>query len=247
MDLDDIKQRYKVLPLWARLTVAGIIGLIPGIYVLMDEGDGLDARRMTAETEENAARTEFEKARENKANLPKLEEQLAFTEEQLAKAKKRLPDSYRIEDILQKAATIAKDTGVKLNGFIPQDETQHCDKARYIERPIKTEVEGRYSELVTFFDRIVHLDGSIFVQRIQMNRTELEENKLTNPFQNQDGRSEQKKTPFQLAREARQNVRIKASFDITIFRGISDGEGCDAPQNAQDPAATANQAATAKG
>ncbi len=220
MDLEELKERYKMLPMWARLLVAALIGLIPGGLIYYDEGDTLQAQLVTSQGNEEGARAKFEEARRQKANLPQLEEQLEFTDQQLTKAKKRLPDSYRIEDVLQKTATIAKEVGVRMAKFDPGAEIPHRDSYRYVEMPIKTELSGRFAEVVAFFDRVVHLESSIFLQRIVLERAKLTASG-DNEVRSVDTNG---KTPFQIAKESRQDLKIKATFDLVIFRGMSEAE-----------------------
>ena len=214
MELEELKEHYKVLPMWSRLLVAVVIGLAPGAYVYYDQGQTLQDNLAAVQMQEDGARTKFEKARRQKANLPKLEEQLSFTQEQLAKAKRKLPDSYRIEDVLEKAATIAKETGVGLLRFDAGDEIPHNETYHYVELPIVTEVQGRFAQLASYFDRIVHLDGSIFLRHIELVRAK-----------NQTvSQSNRRKSAYQLAKEARQNLRLKATFELVVYRGMSDAE-----------------------
>ncbi len=217
MDFEELKERYKMLPLWARFLIAGIIGLLPGAYIYYDEGDALQAQLDEVGSKESEAREKFEQSRQQKANLPKLEEEMAFTEEQLLKAKKKLPDTYRIEEILQTAATIAKEVGVKLVIFDPLDEIQHPDGYKYVELPIKTEIQGRFGQIASFFDRIVHLETSIFVRRLEIARVPLQN--LTAALATAPA-----KTEFQIARESRQNLRLTATFELVVFRGMSKEE-----------------------
>ncbi len=225
MDFEEIKERYKLLPLWARFLIAGIIGLLPGAYVYYDEGDSLQTQRDDADVKEGEARAKFEHARKQKANLPKLEEEMAFTEEQLLKAKQKLPDSYKIEDVLQKAAMVAKEVGVKLVVFDPAEiEIQHPEAYNYVELPIKTEIQGRFGQVASFFDRMVHLENSVFVRRVEMARAPIDR-RFESGFPNQSGSpADQQKSEFQIARENRQNLRIKANFELVVFRGMTKAE-----------------------
>lgn len=167
MILDDIKLKYKGLPFWARALLMFITGLIPGIYYYLDEGQGFEDKLTEITTQETAARSEFENARQKKSDLPKLEEKLAFTEEQLNKAKRLLPDRYIIEDILEKTASIALKTNILLERFKPLNEIGHESEGyRYVELPIETQVTGEYQNIATFFDRIAHLETTIFIRNI---------------------------------------------------------------------------------
>ena len=218
--MEELKERYKMLPMWARLVLASIVGLIPAAYVYFDEGDALQEQLSTSQDSEEKARDKFEVARKQKANLPQLEEQLVFTEEQLVKAKKKLPDSYKIEEILQKSASIAKQVGVRMINFDPGDEVPHNDDFHFVELPIHTELDGRFAEVMGFFDKIVHLDTSIFIRKIELTRV-LKKAQVSSTSQQAE---QQNKTEFQLAKDNRDNVRMKATFDLVIFRGMNDAE-----------------------
>ena len=63
MDLEELKERYKMLPMWARLLVAALIGLIPGGWIYYDEGDTLQAQLVTSQSNQEGARAKFEEAR----------------------------------------------------------------------------------------------------------------------------------------------------------------------------------------
>ncbi len=231
MDFEEIKERYRMIPLWGRFLIMGIIGLLPGGYVYWDEGEALQIQLDEASAAEVDARTKFEDSRKQKANLPKMEEDMLFTEEQLRKAKQKLPDDYRIEEVLQKAATVAKEVGVKLVGFDPGEETKHFQNYNYVEMPIKTEIVGRFSQVAAFYDRIVHLENSIFVRNIEMKPAAKKAS--ATGTDGQPIQQEQQKTDFQLARENRQNLRLSATFDLAIFRSMSDAEAI-APKEGEE-------------
>ena len=167
--MEELKQRYKSLPLAARLGLLIIIALLPAVYTYLEQGQEYESRLIEVQNQEQEARTQFEKARQRKASLPKLEEQLAFTEDQLSRAKKHLPDFIKIEEILEKAALIAKDTSVTLMKFKPVAEVVHSAEGyTYVELPIETEIVGTYQRIASFLDRIAHLDSTIFVREIRL-------------------------------------------------------------------------------
>ncbi len=167
MQLDELKQKYKNLPLWARFLLMFVLGLIPGLYFYFDEGQSYEEKLAEILGQEATVRAEFEKARQRKSDLPKLEEKLAFTEDQLNKAKKLLPDSYIIESILEKAATLAIKANVVLERFKPLAEIGHdSDGYRYVELPIETQITGDYQSIATFFDKVAHLESTIFIRNI---------------------------------------------------------------------------------
>lgn len=219
MQLDDLKERYKVLPMWARLVACGLIGLAPAAYVYIDESEALQIQLDEGISQQTAARQKFETSRNQKANIRKLEEQLQFTKEQLFKAKKSLPDSYRIEDVLERVATIAKETGVQLVKFKPGGETLNQGAAQYVERAIATEIVGRFSQVAAFFDRVVHLESSIFLKKIQLER-QAGATKTAAP-------TDAVLSEHQRALAARRDVKIGARFDLAVYRSMTDQEAAN--------------------
>lgn len=217
MELEDLKERYKLLPIVARLGMAFIIGAMPIAYIYLENGTQLSDQLTQLQQQEEASRQKFEKARQRKASLPNLEQQLAFTEEQLVKARKLLPESFRIEDILQKVALIAREVGVSLVTFTPKEEVKADNGYPSVEIPIGTEIVGRFGEIAGFIDRIVRLETTVFVRSIAMTTmtSELAPLPLTlDPQQNF----------FLKAKEAREKTKERAVLTISAYRSQTDAE-----------------------
>lgn len=223
MQAEELKERYKMIPVWGRLAAAAVLGLVPAGLVYLDEGDALGVQLEEAGTNLETAKRDFEKASKQKAELPKLEEQKAFTEEQLAKAKKKLPDAFRVEEVLQKAATIAKETGVKFKSFKPGGQRQAAGDFKYMELPIATEIEGKFAQITAFLDRVVHLEMSIFVRNVEVNVAAAGQDDNAelgaNPMNNEQGKSK-----YQLALDARSKLKVASKFDLVVFRAMTDAD-----------------------
>ena len=230
MNSEELKHRYKVLPLWGRLLAAAIIGILPGVYIFFTEGMDLYDTVDNLSAQAESAKARFEKARQQKANLPQLEEKLAFTEEQLQKVKALLPDSVPIEDILQKTATIAKDAGVQLLAFTPAKDEVKAEPYPYVEMPVLIKAQGRYVQVANFFDRLVHLDGSLAIRRLTIARKEAADSaekkasKDESPLDPGDSTGGAKALTFQQAKEARQNLEVTTNFTLAVFRAASETE-----------------------
>jgi Tfp pilus assembly protein PilO len=216
MDTDELKERYKSLPMWARLLIALGVGLLPGAYIYFDEGELLAASLDEANQEKEAAQAKLDHAIAKKKKIPQIEERLAELEEQLAKAKKALPNSFRVEDVLQKTATIAKETGVKLVLFNPEQQKPGRGEYRYMELPIATEIDGKFNQIAAFFDRLVHLEHSLFIRNLDISAVVEEVAR--------DSVSSGSKSEHQLAMEARQRLSAKGKFQIIVYRSMTDPE-----------------------
>jgi Tfp pilus assembly protein PilO len=215
MDLDSLKERYKKHRLIYRLIFMALLGLVPGLYIYLDQGSVAEADRETASTEVEAAKEQFEKSKKRREDMPKLEEQLAFTEEQLEKAKAKIPDTIQINEILQKIATIAKELDVQLRDFDPDAELPGEGAFRFIKMPIKIKVSGPFVQVVSFFDRIVHLEKIILVQDVTMEGNEIEDDRSGDALVPPGGA---KMTLVQKANAQREKIRIDADATIAVYR-----------------------------
>jgi Tfp pilus assembly protein PilO len=249
--MDELKDKYRAFPIWARLLMAFIIGIAPGACSYFDEVGVVEAGLAEAQAREEVARQKFEASRKTKAEIPKLEEQLVFTEGQLEQASKKLPESYLIESVLSLTATNAKQAGISLTGFKPSCELKGQSEFKFVERAIAVSAVGKFQQLASFFDKMVHSEMMLFVREIA-----IEPNGSKAVDATPEATTEL--TPYQIAEKARQNLTLKASFKVVVFRAMKteeetyfeNKESCETespsaeaitpvPPGAQDPTAPA--------
>lgn len=222
MSLDELKEKYKSLPMSARVLMALIIGILPGACSYLDEVETVESSLVEAESKELAARAQFEANRKEKTNIPKLEEELAYTEEQLEKAKKKLPESYLMENVLALTAGHAKASGVKMKKFEPLCELKGVAEFKYVERLINVEIEGKYQQIASFFDRMVHSESMLFIREIDMERAPLPNMVVMFPRQLNDRGPPP--SNLEVAEKSRKMMVLRAAFKLVIFRGMKDEE-----------------------
>ncbi|EFX60343.1 hypothetical protein DAPPUDRAFT_343309, partial [Daphnia pulex] len=100
MELEDLVDKYRSS---TRLTKGLLIifsGLLPALYLWVNEAESLEFRRNQVETEVAQERAKFEAARQKTAELPALLSKLTSIEEDLKKAKLILPDTIAVDSIL---------------------------------------------------------------------------------------------------------------------------------------------------
>jgi len=218
MEIAELKEQYKELPPKKRLPAAAGVGvlLLVAAYFMYFDFTLLEEQLITEETSANEVQARFEAARDQKANLPKLEEAVAFTEEQLAKAKAKLPSSYDIEDTLHKVSMIAREINVQLPSFQPGQEIRSGGSARYAEMPIAISVCGSYVQVAAFFDRVVHLEQSIKVRNIKMVPAGACSTGPAEP------KTDTLLTGVEAAKEQRRRIRVETTADLVLFRAGSD-------------------------
>jgi Tfp pilus assembly protein PilO len=217
LDADELKARWKALPIWGRLAIALVLGLLPAGYTYYNEAEGLEATLAAAKQELETSKQTFETKSRMKGDLPKEEERLAFTEEQLTKAKRSLPDSFRIEDVLQKTAAIAKEVGVKYVSIVPQDEQQKGTDYKYMELPIQMRIDGKFGQVVSFFDRIVHLESAVYLSNIEIGNK--------GDGNRDSAEAAEPLSDFERAKAARAAVTVQSTFTLLVYRSLSAGEG----------------------
>lgn len=222
MGLDELKEKYRSLPIWARILMALIFGILPGACSYLDEVETVEASLTDAENKESSARNQFEANRKEKANIPKLEEELVYTEEQLEKAKRKLPEGYLMENVLALTAGNAKASGVKMKKFEPLCELKGVGEFKYVERMIDVEVNGKYQQISSFFDRMVHSESLLFLREIDIDRAPLPGMDVLFPV----AIDVVKLPPTQLevAEKSRLAMTLNAKFKLVIFRGMKDEE-----------------------
>lgn len=161
MDVKELIERYKAMPVRNRmLSVAGA-GLLMPAYSYINDLPPLEEQLVAVQGEQSEAQRKFEKVEQERKNLPKLEEELKFVEGQLTKAKALLPERIQIEDILQKTASLAKETNVKLRDFTPGAEQEIVGDYRYAEVPVALSISGSFVNIMGFYDRLVHLGSNV--------------------------------------------------------------------------------------
>jgi len=99
------------------------------------------------------------------ANLKEIQEKHKNVTAQLDEALKILPDSKEIPSLLTNITNLGEDSGLQFLVFNPQADRE---KGFYIEIPVSIRVEGRYHDVLTFFDRVGHMDRIVNILNVTM-------------------------------------------------------------------------------
>lgn len=167
--LDELKERYKSLRPSTKYALLVVLGLVPAAWTYYDQGMGLQEQLSEANTAKETANQQYQAAKKKTEDLPKLEAKFTFVTEELRKAQEKLPNKFFMDDILYSTANAAKESGIDLVSFKPGDEKIVQGAHQYMEMPVKLSISGRYSQVVNFFDTIVHLKKIVHIRNITMN------------------------------------------------------------------------------
>jgi len=169
--LDDLKLRYKELHLLKRLVLCALLGLLPAVLLYFEDSAVVEDDYVVAEQQEKAAAAKLLQADNQLKNLAKTESELAYTHEQLKKAQTRLPDNVVIDEVLRSVGKAAKDSSVTISLFEPQPESVRGDEFKYLEMPLKINVEAKdYSQLAIWLDSVAGSKSKMYLKSWSITR-----------------------------------------------------------------------------
>ena len=125
--------------------------------------------------------------------------------------------------------------------FDPTEEVKHQQPYPFVELPIVIEVLGTFDQVAHFLDQLVHLEGTIFLRNLQINRAEARDLAAL-----QDGDSagkfnsdQDKRSLFQKTKDARSNMRLKTHLELVVYRSMTslEANGAGKPEQQNGPKA----------
>lgn len=215
MNSEELIARYKILPLYVRLCLTTLLSLYPAYEIYSTDGENLEYDLADVEVQYNKTKLKYEKERKKRAKIPELETKLAFTEQQLKESSKRLPDSFAINDVLQQAATIANDVGVNLQVFDPGEAKPGKGTFKYMELTIDLELQGKFQQILSFFDQVVNMEKMVFISDISLKPFVLKPENKSNTTKVNSDVAQRRKRSLQ---------RIRASSVMKIYRMMTQEE-----------------------
>jgi Tfp pilus assembly protein PilO len=246
MNFQELIINYKRRSRRFRLILVLLGGLIlPLLYGWVNlDISAIESGREESQVKKERADHTLKKLIEQKKNAPRLEEQLKFTEGELASAKKRLPDEYFLDQMIQKIGLSARNAKVTLKLFTPGQESVVGGEVQYVEMPIAISLVGTYSGIAQFADSIVHYDTMLNLRNMDLKsvRQEKERSKSQSGFA-----STNKQEDLDLASRFDEEVkskRVEASMELVLFRSLKNGEqlpGSKGPETAMSGSTNGKQ------
>ena len=221
--LDDLKLRYKELHLLKRLGLCALLGLLPALSLYLEDSAVVEEDYVVAEQQEKAAAAKLLQADNQLKNLAKTESELAYTHEQLKKAQTRLPDNVVIDEVLRSVGKAAKDSSVAISLFEPQPESVRGDEFKYLEMPLKINVEAKdYSQLAVWLDSVAGSKSKMYLKSWSITRrsaVSLSEDALTNPIVPAGASVLDDSALAELdAKRSREGLRLALAANFSIYK-----------------------------
>ena len=214
MDLDDIATRYQEIPRWKRYMTIVLVAMLPAAYEFWDRYQGLVDAQNAAITE---LANEVVKLKEFQAKheaLKKLDEKLAQAELEVKAASKVLPDEILMDKVLENTELIAQNVGISMKTFEPKSEIPSETAFKYLKVPIHLELVGTYGQIASFLDHVVHSETTTFVENISIAVNDAKSSSSEEKLVLNEKMEERK----------RAKMRLRASFDMVLFRTMTEAE-----------------------
>ncbi len=162
MNVIDIILRQK--PLIKVLILVVILGAIIGFYWQFFYSPVL-AEIRTIEPELNQLKGELALKKEIVKGKPRYQAELEQTRAKLHLALKQLPDKSEIPTLLENVSSLGTAAGLQFKLFKPMPEVS---KNFYAEIPVDIQVEGKYRDIVTFFDTVSKMPRIVNIMNINI-------------------------------------------------------------------------------
>ena len=173
--MEKLLENFAKIPLQQKLIGVGVVVVLIAIgawFLSIDPARG--------QIEENDARIE-----KQEAELLKLQQQAQHRtqfmreverlKQRLREAEEQLPKQAEIPKLLRDIAYEAQQSGLRLDRFDIQAESQQGDFAQV---PVKMSVRGSYHEIAVFFDRLSKMPRIVNVTDLQMTTPQMENKKI---------------------------------------------------------------------
>jgi type IV pilus assembly protein PilO len=145
--------------------IGGLIAiLVAGFYyvVVSSKDQQIDLKNQ----ELSKIQQEVESLRSFERKQGQLEKQLAKLEANLMEAKKVLPSEKEIPTLLQQISDFGVQSLLEMQKFVPKGEVQKTEY--YSEVPVDIEVQGKFHNVLSFFDEIAHLQRIVTIGNVTM-------------------------------------------------------------------------------
>lgn len=182
----------------AKLPKAARMGISAGLVVLICAGyffgfyQTQSEQLKTLRAKELELQRKLTEVRSIAANMGAFEDEIVDLEAELASALRQLPNEKQLEVLLTDISNLGKTAGVEIKSFKRDSEKIHDF---YAEVPISIELEGRFQDIVRFFDLVSKLPRIVNMGSLSMS----------------------------VASESELETRLKVTGTATTFRFVGNG------------------------
>ena len=173
--MEKFLESFAKVPLQQKLgAVAALVVLVGvGTYFLSvsDAVTQIEAHDASLEKQE----TELLKLQQQAQHRTQFMREVERLKQRLREAEEQLPKQAEIPKLLRDIAYEAQQSGLRVDRFEVQSETQEGDFAQV---PVKMSVRGSYHEIAVFFDRLSKMPRIVNITDLNMITPQMENKKL---------------------------------------------------------------------
>lgn len=182
MDLEDLVDKYKAIKIKYRILILTVVSVLPPLYYSSEESADLTNILISRQDERARKQERLDEMKGKAAQLPAFQNQINEITSELNKARKILPDTIQIDKILSKLGQFERETGVQITKFEPMGNVFQNSSLSYSEFPVQLTLKATFTEIMIFFDRILHMETLTHLRSIEFKR--IRENQIDNQDEN---------------------------------------------------------------
>lgn len=173
--MEKFLEQFAKIPLQQKLIGVGVI--VVAIFALLWVMSVSPARDTIAANDERIAKQEQEllKLQQQAQHRTQFMREVERLKQRLREAEEQLPKQAEIPKLLKDIEYEAKQSGLRMDRFEIQSESQQGDFAAV---PVKMSVRGSYHEIAVFLDRLSKLSRIVNVTDVTMTSPTMENKKI---------------------------------------------------------------------
>ena len=116
------------------------------------------------------ARQEVQEKQTLERRLPEFEKEIAAKDYELSLLRRQLPEEREIPDLIDQVSNLGTQSGLRFLTFKPKQEVE---KDFYAEVPVELKIQGKFHNLVSFFDRISRLPRIVTISDLNITESKV--------------------------------------------------------------------------
>lgn len=173
--MEKLLEQFAKIPLQQKLIAVGAAVVLIGIATYFFSVDPAMAQIADNEARIEKQEAQLLKLQQQAQHRTQFMREVERLKQRLREAEEQLPKQAEIPKLLRDIAYEAQQSGLRLDRFEIQSETQEGDFARV---PVKMSVRGSYHEIAVFFDRLAKMPRIVNVTDLLMTKPALENKKI---------------------------------------------------------------------
>jgi len=128
----------------------------------------MEKARVQKEQELAKQEVQLKKLQDFAQNIESIKQELRELNLQLETALEHMPRSFNLSGLLRKLTMLAQNSGLDLSTFRPGKDEVKTEGAFYVATTINFELQGSFTEILTFLDQVARLKRIISIDHLDL-------------------------------------------------------------------------------